>query len=155
MKKCKLCTQYFCHSCFFLIWHEKGLQHILRKFLQVLTSMFIYTTFCSKCSLYEKTDWIKIFKTVLFECSGKIHIIHQSRLFSSSVSAMRCRSHVNFMKILLATLPENLSYNGILGVPLGVGLLFFCRWLWCFRDLTTFILTSKTSCMAFRKQWKL
>ena len=49
----------------------------------------------------------------------------------------------------------NLTYSSTLGVPLGVAPFFFCSRFWTFRDFTTFILTSKTSWMAFRKQWKL
>lgn len=46
-------------------------------------------------------------------------------------------------------------YSSTRGVPLEVAPFFFRKRLWAFRDFTIFILTSNTSWMAFRKQWKL
>lgn len=72
---------------------------------------------------------------------------------SSSFSATQLSSLIERSDFKRCSL--NLTYSSTLGVPLGVTPFFFCSRFWTFRDFTTFILTSKTSWMAFRKQWKL
>lgn len=154
MKKCNLCT-------------VPGSSHLGFSWLQV-TEVYIcvmkvqwvplhcwYTSVCFKVlTLFKKREDQEGCRIFFFLTTNLCHVSQAPP--SSPVSASQCSSLMAkawFQKIW----PDswNLTYSRTRGVPLGVAPFFFCSRLWTFRDFTTFILTSKTSWMAFRKQWKL
>lgn len=57
----------FLSQLFFLNMAWKRFTAYIKKILtSVHLNAYIYTTFCSKCSLYEKTDWIKILNSAFW-----------------------------------------------------------------------------------------
>lgn len=149
MKKCKIYTvPGSSHTGFFLTTDHKSL-HLCNEVTVDFTSLLIYI-FASKCLLYLKKREDQVGGRNFFFTAN---ICHVSPSPSSSFSATQSSSLIERSDFKRCS--WNLTYSSTLGVPLGVAPFFFCSLFWTFRDFTTFILTSKTSWMAFRKQWKL
>lgn len=104
-------------------------------------SLLLNRFFASKCLFY--------FKKGKFSFS----LIRLSR--GPSPLAVQYSLTASFLTEVWARAPDGSPYSSTRGVPLGVAPVFLGNRLWAFRDFTIFILTSKTSWMAFRKQWKL
>lgn len=138
-KKCKICT--VPGSSHGVFWFPNTEVYIFAANVEWAHFIVTVQVFASKCSFYFK-------KGVLSFVLNKSTSVSQAPLSRGAVWLSTPITRVGSGS-------WQPPYSSTRGVPLGVAPFFFRKRLWAFRDFTIFILTSNTSWMAFRKQWKL